>query len=210
MFHGVSKAVAVGALALGLSACTTYIIDGESVDLGIRYALPNASVDTAPVSMGANYPAAFQAARSRLRTAGFSIMSADQSTGVIRVESNENQLVNCGTIQVGPRSEPRSFDGNAAASMIEAPAGPGQSSFLRRSVASYTVATVTVAADPARGGGIFAAVSESHTVKLAFTQVADGSEAYSETISFENGDTGRFTRGLVCQSAGAVRSAISG
>jgi len=210
MFYGISKGIAIPALALGLSACSTYIIDGEPVDLGIRYAPPSVAASTAPVNLGPNYLAAFRAARANLRAAGFTIVSANQNSGIIKVESNDPALIDCGTISVGPRDAPRRFSGNAATSMIEVPAGPGQSSFIRRSVAAYTVADISVAAQPSRGGGVLATVSETQTVSLTLTQTTDGSEAFSETISFSNGESGRFSRALICQSSGKTAAAIAG
>ena len=211
MIGRLSKTLVACALALIVASCDTHTVDGELRDLSVRYAPPSLEAEDGSLfKIGSNYRTSFNTSLNRLRGAGFKIISADAATGEIRAESNANNLITCGRLSVGERGSPNIFPANAELAVIEVPAGPGRSSFLRRQVAVHTTVDIRLGVVSGRNDAVFASIGESHVVNISLAQVTDGQEVYDQTVQFSGGEIRRFRRGIECGSSGEVRAIILG
>lgn len=211
MIERFSKYLVGSAFVLLIAGCGNHIIDGKSRDLSIRYDRPTLTAENGSlIEIGVNYGASFSQTLSRLRQAGFEIVSADRSSGEIHAESNANNLISCGRLSVGTRGDSSIFPANIQLSVLEVPAGAGQSSFLRREVASHTSVVIRLGVVAGEDGAIFASIRESHVVNLALSQAADGQEIYNQSIQFSGAESRRFRRGVECGTSGEVRAIILG
>ena len=211
MIERLLKILVGSAFALTVAGCNTHTVDGELRDLSIRYSRPSlATEDGSLFKVGSNYRTSFNTSLSRLREAGFKVISVDAATGEIRAESNANSLIACGRMSVGSRGNSNIFPANVELAVIEVAAGPGQSSFLRRQVGVHTTVDIRMGVVSDDDSAVYASISQSHIVKLTLTQAADGQEVYDQTVQFLGSETRRFRRGIECGSSGEVRAIILG
>ncbi len=210
MFSTFSKLVFGAGIALFVSSCDIYIVDGESRNLALRYVQPNITPENGAIfRIGDDYNKSFSAAQKDLRGAGFSIISANAQTGMIEVASNLNATIDCGQMAVGENGALRVFDANSNAAAIEVPIDES-SSFVSRQVLVSSTASISIGVDASQNNAVFASISESHTVNLSLQDFNDDSTLFSQTLQFSGTGTVRFGRGLVCGSARYVRATLGG
>ena len=124
------------------------------------------------------------------------------------VRSTDPNLLTCGELQSGPVGKVPPYAANSPLAIIEVPSEDAGSTFVRREFSSLSEITIRFSVDPEQDNAVFATISELHNATIRMSQLTDGSAFYDETIAFDGTTRGRFTRGVTCGSARAMRVAI--
>ena len=143
-------------------------------------------------------------AAARLRAAGMSVLSVNRGAGTIRVASNGDPLVDCGTFTQRLDNRVAQFPGSAPGAVIFAFDQPGD--ILLREARVRSTATIRISG----GTTTTATIAERHAVTLSHTSPATGRTLWRESFEFTGTESARFADGTTCSSSGALRAIVSG
>ena len=139
----------------------------------------------------------------RLRSAGFRITAVDQGGGLVRAQSPDNSLVDCGTIYERRDGISLSHDGNARRLELADEAIPGGS--VIREIAAMTSVGLGITA----GVTNTVVVRQVHSVTLT-VRSGDGRQVLTnETLEFTDQGFAQFADGTVCRSSNAMGGILS-
>jgi hypothetical protein len=156
------------------------------------------------VSLGTQAPGdAVAAVAARLSFAGLDV-SVNSGAGTIRVATNVDALVDCGTFTQRIDGRVAEFPGSAPSAVIFAFDQPGD--ILVREARVRSTATISIAG----GDTTTATISESHAVTLSQTSPASGRTLWRESLEFTGTASASFADGTRCRSSGALRGIVSG
>lgn len=134
----------------------------------------------------------------RLRSAGFRITAVDQGGGLVRAQSPNNALVDCGTIFERRDGISLSHAGNARRLQLADETIPGGS--IIREVEALTSVGLGITA----GVTNTVVVRQVHSVTLTI-RTGDGQQVLSdETLEFTDQGFAQFADGTVCRSSNAM------
>jgi hypothetical protein len=139
----------------------------------------------------------------RLRSAGFRITAVDQGGGLVRAQSPNNSLVDCGTIYERRDGITLSHDGNARRLQLADEAIPGGS--VVREVKALTSVGLGITA----GVTNTVVVRQVHSVTVTIKSGDERQLLSEETLEFTDQGFAQFSDGTVCRSSNAMGGTLS-
>lgn len=183
------------ALGLTLAACGEpegLAISGPSTSSDVFLDFPPGPVDGTAVEVS-----------KRLRSAGFRITAVDEGGGLIRAQSQDNGLIDCGTIFERRDGISISHAGNARRLLLEDPSIPDGS--VIREVQALTSVGMGITS----GVTNTVVVRQVHSVTLRIRSGDGRRTLTSETLEFTDQGFAQFADGTVCRSSNAIGGIMS-
>lgn len=182
-------------LALALAACSEpqgLAISGPSTSSEVFIDFPPGPVNDTAAQVS-----------QRLRSAGFRITAVDQGGGLVRAQSPNNTLVDCGTIFERRDGITLSHDGNARRLQLADDAIPDGR--VVREVQAMTSVGLGITA----GVTNTVVVRQVHSVTVTIKSGDERQVLSSETLEFTDQGFAQFADGTVCRSSNAMGGILS-